>query len=235
MFQRLEKKKYSKKSDLEAIARLKAPSFISPNTPRPPHTTKGQHRESQRQRSQAKSESPAPFPGAARASKALSAPKRGSGQRDPRPDRGARARGRQRETPTPGAPHVPASKRDGREAPAPSGPQFSASLNFLVTRRRRSAGQANCNKRRPGSATGERRSSRSSCQGAAAAEPRASVRVLGGRADRSAGRRPLCSSPSRSNCSSPPPTPSLRSRRFCPPPPTRRHPATPNPTSSLFS
>lgn len=48
-----------------------------------PHSPKGQHRESQRQRSQAKSESPAPFPGAARASKALSAPKRGSGSATP--------------------------------------------------------------------------------------------------------------------------------------------------------
>lgn len=61
----------------------------------------------------------------------------------------------------------------------------------------------------------------------------------GGPADRSAGRRPLrrSASASRSNCNSPPPTtPTLRApATFRLPPPTHRHPITPNPVSSYFS
>lgn len=55
----------------------------------------------------------------------------------------------------------------GPEAPATPGPQFSADLKFLVTRRRPSAGPENCGKRRLGPAVGEGTSSRS-CQRAAA-------------------------------------------------------------------
>lgn len=121
-----------------------------PPVPRlPERTTPGEPR----QRSQAKSESPAPFPGAARTPKALSAPKRGSGQRDPRPDRGARAEGGSGELPLRGRLTFQRQARRARGTRS-SGLRLR-SLNFLVARRRPSAGQANCNKRRPGSATGE--------------------------------------------------------------------------------
>lgn len=130
----------------------------------------------------------------------------------------------------------------GPEAPAAPGPQFFADLKFLVTGRRLSAGRENCDKRGLGSAMEEEalvplllsRSHGPPSPTAPGPRPQA-----GGPADRSAGRRPLrrSASASRSNCNSPPPTtPTLRApATFRLPPPTHRHPITPNPVSSYFS
>lgn len=123
-------------------------------------------------RSPLKPQKPAPTP---------SCPKWRSQTRPALPCRDPGARGGRAAPHSPRAPHARASRTTiytaasrgaycphrGPEAPATPGPQFSADLKFLVTRRRPSAGPENCGKRRLGPAVGEGTSSRS-CQRAAA-------------------------------------------------------------------